>query len=226
MHPHGRRRHLLERRRDDPVHVARNLHLRQSDERSSSIPPHSSANSASGRMNVRPFTKMTEDLRDVQQELVRYRPHSGATGSRHLVQYYRDNPGLISRVSDRVQRFDPGIAHRQIQQAQEFKHNGLDTPIHLSNESAGTHRLVTGTPFLNVVLETGGIAVMDSIDSDFHTDLVAGILDWFWWKDLNHDNAQLMCSLQNVTRHTELKKERMFVSKKIIGWRDRRIWIS
>jgi len=222
VHPKGRPKRLLERRQGKPVYVARELRLRQSDERLSSIPPNASAISALGRMEVRPFARMAQDLQGVRTNIVRNYPDPWRPDSDVVTQHYRDNPALISRVSDRVQRFDLGIEKMQILQAQDakwhlwFKHNGLDALVHLVDESAGTRHLVTAFPQLNFVLETGGIAVMDSLDSDFHTDLMAEILDWFRREDTNSRNAQLICSLHNVSLLDGLEKEEVFVAEKAL----------
>ncbi len=220
VHPKGRPKRMLERCEGEPVYIARGLSLRQSDQRLSSIPPNTSAISALGRMDVHPFAKMAQDLRDVQRNIVRHDPDPWRPDRDALIRHYRDNSALISKVSDRVRRFDFGIEEMDIRRAHDgtwhlwFKHNGLDAPIHLVNESAGTHHFVTIFPQLNFVLQTGGIAVMDSLDSDFHTELMAEILDWFRREDTNPRNAQLICSLHNVSLLDGLEKEEVFITEK------------
>ena len=102
-----------------------------------------------------------------------------------------DNPGVVEKVSDKLHRFDLGIGRMTPQELLDgswhltFTHHGLDTPVVLPGESAGTRHLVHVYPQLNFVLDTGHLAIMDALDSEFHTELSAEILGWFRRKETN-----------------------------------------
>ena len=98
-----------------------------------------------------------------------------------------------------------------------FEHQGLDVPVVLEAESAGARNMARMFPLINYVLETGGLAIMDSLDSDFHTELVLEILSWFRRKETNPNNAQLICSLHNPAILDDLEKEEVYIVEKDRG---------
>jgi len=55
---------------------------------------------------------------------------------------------------------------------------------------------------------------MDAVDREFHTELVTEVLDWFRRKETNPNNAQLICSLHNLSVLEGLEKEEMFIVQK------------
>ena len=69
-------------------------------------------------------------------------------------------------------------------------------------------------PQLDLVLNAGHLAIMDAFDSDFHTELAAEVLDWFRRKETNPNDAQLICSLHNLSVLDGLEKEEMFIVEK------------
>ncbi len=217
--PKGRPRRILERRPNKPVYVAKELGLRQSDKLLSSIPANASAISTLARMGVEPFLKITTDLGNTQRNIT-YQPEPWKQDLETLVRFYQDHPEVASRVSDKLPRFNLGIEGMDIFSSNgsephlRFKRSGLDAPIIFQNESGGTRHLATVFPQLNYALETEGLAIMDSLDSGFHTNLLAEILDWFRRNDTNPNGAQLICSLHNISLLRELEKEEVFIVEK------------
>ena len=61
-----------------------------------------------------------------------------------------------------------------------FKHSGLDCDIVLAQESAGTRRFIEIFPRIQYVLDTGGIAVIDELDTDIHPLIIPEIFRWFY----------------------------------------------
>ena len=55
---------------------------------------------------------------------------------------------------------------------------------------------------------------MDALDRDFHTELSVEIIDWFRREDSNPHNAQLICSLHNLSILDDLEKEEVFIVEK------------
>lgn len=219
--PKGRSRRLLERELGKPIYVARELKVSPSDNRLSAVTPETSAISAFARMGVEPFPKLAQDFRNISTNIVGadlWRPDTDA-----VIRAYKENPELVNKVSEKLQRFDLGIKNLKISQISDaqwtmiFEHQGLDVPVVLEAESAGARHLAHTFPQINYVLETGGLAIMDSLDSDFHTELVLEILNWFRREETNPNNAQLICSLHNPAILDDLEKEEVYIVEKDRG---------
>ena len=216
--PKGRPRRILERRRDKPIYVSRELGVRPGDDRLSSIPPNASVISALAEMKVASFPDLAQNIRNVQTNIVGPDPWRPDTEA--VIRYYQENQAMIGEISNKLQHFDLGIGGMRLEPLQDgkwmlfFDHEGLDMPVILGNESAGTRHLVHIFPHLNFVLSTGHLAIIDALDSDFHSDLSAEILGWFRRKETNPNNAQLICSLHNLSVLDDLEKEEIFVVEK------------
>jgi len=78
-----------------------------------------------------------------------------------------------------------------------FKHSGLDAPIFMNEESAGTRRFIDIFPRLHHVLETGSVAIFDEIDADMHPLLMPEIFRWFNDEKRNPHRAQLFFTAHN-----------------------------
>ena len=222
--PKGRSRRLLERERGKPIYLARELKVSPSDNRLSAVTPEASAISAFDRMGVEPFPKLAQDLRNISTNVAGADPWRPDTDT--VIRAYRENPELANKVSEKLQRFDLGIENLKISQISDapdaqwtmiFEHQGLDVPVVLGAESAGTRNMARMFPLINYVLEAGGLAIMDSLDSDFHTELVLEILNWFRRKETNPNNAQLICSLHNPAILDDLEKEEVYIVEKDRG---------
>ena len=216
--PNGRPRRVMERRGDGPVYVASGLRIRRGDDRLSSVPANASVISTLARLGVGPFPSIAEDLGNVQRNLIGSSPWRPDTETVTL--FYRDRPELLDKLSDRLQRFDLGIKNLRIATLPDGQpmllcdHHGLDVPVIISQESTGTRHLVHVFPQLDFALQTGHIAIMDALDSEFHTELVAEVLRWFQRPETNPYGAQLVCSLHNLSVLEELEKEELFIVEK------------
>ena len=216
--PRGRRRRLMERRGDGPVHVAREMSIRPSDDRLASVPVNASVLSTLSRMGVETFSAIVESLGQVQMNVSAIDPIRLDTET--VTHYFRGNPQVMDRMADMLGRFDLGIEGMDVQQWDDGKwhlvlsHSGLGWDIPFFSESAGTRHVVHVFPSLNFALETGGAAVMDALDNDLHADLVDEILGWFRREDTNPRNAQLICSLHSLSVLDDLEKEEVFIVQK------------
>ena len=216
--PKGRPRRILERRRDKPIYISKELGVRPHDDRLSSIPPRASVISALSEMKVESFPEIAAEIGSAQTNIVG--PDPWRLDTKTVTRFYQRDQNLVNEVSNRLQRFDLGIGGMQPQQVQAgqwklfFDHAGLDMPVVLDRESAGTRHLVHIFPQLHSVLDNGHLAIMDALDSDFHSDLSAEILGWFRQEQTNRDSAQLICSLHNLSVLDDLEKEEVFVVQK------------
>ena len=216
--PNGRPRRMMERRGDGPVYVAGGLGIRRGDDRLSSVPANASVISTLARLGVAPFPLIARDLGNVQRNISGPLPLRLDTET--VTRFYRDQPALLDKLSDRLQRFDLGIKNMRTAMLPDGQwillcdHQGLDVPVVISQESTGTRQLVHVFPQLDFALQTGQIAIMDALDSEFHTELVAEVLRWFQRPETNPQGAQLICSLHNLSVLEELEKEELFIVEK------------
>ena len=216
--PRGRPRRVLERRRDKPIYIAKEMKVRPRDDRLASIPPNASVISALAKMGVESFSVIATDIGNVQMNFAGSEPWKIDTET--VTHYYRDHQGLVGEISNKLRRFDLGIGNMQVRSLPDgkwllvFEHHGLDKPVALINESAGTRHLVHAFPQFDFVLNTGHLAIMDPLDADLHTELTAEILGWFRRKETNPNKAQLICSLHNISVLDGLEKEEVFIVEK------------
>ena len=218
--PKGRPRRLIARHGERAVYVAKDLPLRSRDDRLSHIPDNASIFSTLDRMGIDKFSDIVADLKNVRMNVTAFDPIEPSKDK--ITQYYREYSEAKDRISLELKRLDLGIEKMNVTQSHDgnwslgFRHDGLILPVPFTNESAGTRRVVNAFPSLHLALETGTLAIMDSLDNDLHTDLVTELLNWFRYQDTNPKNAQLICSLHNVSAFDFLEKEEIFVVEKQI----------
>ena len=215
--PKGRPRRVFERRGKEPIHVARGLGLRPGDDRLASVPPTASVIATLGKLGVASFAAMARDIEFVKSNV------AGAERW-HLsddlaLRTYRNVPELTENVSGMLPRFDLGIQNMKVYELATgptlaFDHHGLDAPLVLTSESAGTRHLVRTFPLLQSALDDGSLAVMDDFDVEFHADLAVEVLRWFQSAERNPRGAQLICSTHNLSLLDDLEKEEIFIAEK------------
>ena len=216
--PRGRPRRLIERRLGRPIHVAKEMSIKPSDDRLASVPANASVFSTLARMGVEDFSAVVDSLARVQTNAPATAPIRPDTQT--VTHHFRDNPMVRERISNKLRHFDLGIEGMNVQQIHDgkwqlfFTHAGILKTIPLESESAGTRRVVHVFPSLDFALESGGLAIMDALDNDLHADLVDEILDWFRRDETNPLKAQLVCSLHSLSALNELEKEEVFIVEK------------
>lgn len=140
-----------------------------------------------------------------------------------MVRHYADNPKLIEALNREIERIDLGIRGMRVEQGPNgpialFTHEGHDGPMPLFLESHGTRLFLRLYPFLLQALETGGIAVVDELDTAIHPMVLPEIIRWFHDPERNPDNAQLWMTCHNASLLEELVKEEvLFCSKSQTG---------
>lgn len=132
---------------------------------------------------------------------------------------YLENRDMLEFLNNNIQRFDLGIekvdAYRQNGTPYlNFIHHNLDHPLGINFESSGTSHFVNIFPILYHALETGGIAVVDEIDSNVHPTILPEILRWFENPDRNPHGAQLWASCHSSSLLRDLIKEEVLICEK------------
>ena len=140
-----------------------------------------------------------------------------------MVRLYAGNPALVDALNREIERIDLGIRAMKLEMGPSgpialFAHEGHDGLMPLVLESHGTRIFLRLYPLLLRALETGGIAVIDELDSAIHPLVLPEILRWFYDTSRNPHDAQLWMTCQNASLLEELVKEEvLFCSKSHSG---------
>ena len=136
-----------------------------------------------------------------------------------MTKYYDSNTSVFSRLNDEIRKIDLGIKDVILEQTPQgiepsFHHIGHNQRLGLIFESHGTRRFYAIFPFINYALESGGVAVLDELDSDIHSLLLPELVQWFQNPNTNPKNAQLIISCHNATLLEHLVKEEVYFTEK------------
>lgn len=136
-----------------------------------------------------------------------------------MVRFYADNPALVQALNREIERIDLGIRTMKVEMGPSgpialFEHEGHDGLVPLVLESHGTRTFLKLYPFLLRALETGGIAVMDELDTAIHPLVLPEILRWFYDPTRNPHDAQLWMTCHNASLLEELIKEEVLFCAK------------
>ncbi len=141
------------------------------------------------------------------------------TVEQEMVHFYASNPPLVEALNREIERVDLGIQAMRIEQGPNgplllFSHEGHDGPMPLHLESQGTRAFVWIYPFLQRALDTGGIALLDELDTAIHPLLLPEILRWFYDPKRNPHHAQLWMTCHNASLLEDLVKEEILFTSK------------
>jgi energy-coupling factor transporter ATP-binding protein EcfA2 len=136
-----------------------------------------------------------------------------------MVRFYADNPALVEALNKEIERIDLGIRSMKLEMGPSgpialFAHEGHDGLMPLVLESHGTRTFLRLYPFLLRALETGGIAVMDELDTAIHPLVLPEILRWFYDPMRNPRDAQLWLTCHNASLLEDLVKEEVLFCAK------------
>lgn len=103
--------------------------------------------------------------------------------------------------------YRPMVSHKRSDSEDVF-----DLPLFF--ESSGTKSLYVILMYLTVTLVSGGVTVLDEIDSDLHPLLVSKILEIFLNKTINRNGAQLILTTHNPDLMNILDKDKVILVEK------------
>ncbi len=140
-------------------------------------------------------------------------------GDADLVDYYARRPEMVVKLNEIVRKVDLGVGSVSLTSllagpALTFSHSGLGRPLALLSESHGTRQFIKIFPQIKEALMTGGLAVLDELDSTIHPMLVPEILRWFHDPVENPHHAQLWFSGHSASLLEDLQKEEIFFTEK------------
>ncbi|MFC1644530.1 ATP/GTP-binding protein [Patescibacteria group bacterium] len=126
--------------------------------------------------------------------------------SRNLVSaanFFENNPKIKKKADKLLQKFDIGLEAINITK-KEDDNGGVAFDLRGSHygeydldfrfESSGTKKLFSILKNILQTLEFGGVAVLDEFDTDLHPMMSEALLEMFFSKETNPNNAQLIFS--------------------------------
>ena len=137
-----------------------------------------------------------------------------------MTRWFASNPEALCELQSIAKRIDLGIENIWIDSTVTeprllFKHSGLDQIIALNRESHGTRQFLKIFPFIFMVLNRGGIAVIDELrDTAIHPLILPEILRWFGDENRNPHGAQLWTTCHSASLLSELTKEEVLFCEK------------
>ena len=213
--PLGRPRRIFERRDGGQIYITPEADITSDDRAVKALRPEASLLATLASSYVPMFVCMHNNLSTTYSP-----PESWRPGKEMTIENYAGSADLAFAVSRQLQRIDVGIESMQVQDLPgggrelAFAHRGLVAPLTMPLESAGTRNLITHFPYVSRALETGHVALLDALDSEFHADLTAEIIRWFQSPGTNPHGAQLLCTLHNLAVLESLEKEEVVIVEK------------
>jgi hypothetical protein len=132
--------------------------------------------------------------------------------------FYTQQP-MVDALNRDIERIDLGIVAMRIVNGNQgplaqFEHDGLSALLPIGMESHGTRQFVRIYPIIASALETGGVAIIDELDTSIHPLILPEIIRWFYDPERNKHGAQLWMTCQAASLLEELQKEEVFFCEK------------
>ena len=140
--------------------------------------------------------------------------------------YYNINSRAFSFVKSIIKKCDFGIHDIHIEEKINEKGEKIFLPIFhhkiggkthflgYANQSSGTQSLYLQLGGYELVLNRGGILVLDEFDINLHPDILPVLLELFEDQKINQKDAQLIFSTHNVDIMDKLGKYRIILTTK------------
>jgi hypothetical protein len=217
--PKGKFRRIFERHQQKFT-FGREFGTTKGDARIQSIRSNASIISTLAQLNHKPSSDFISSLQRLKTNIAGLDKAHG--GLNNALSFYAQRPDYLQRLNRELSRLDLGLEEMKIHPGNTgpiatFKHFGLDCDIVLAQESAGTRQFIEVFPFLQFVLDSGGVAVIDELDADVHPLLIPELFRWFYESQRNPKGAQLLFTAHNPAILDELEKEQVFFTEKPSG---------
>lgn len=218
--PHARMRRLFERN-GQTIRGSREFELTDHDVRLGTIRPNASVVSTLAKLNHAVSRRIVEALNAIHANVF---IHRFEVAEEEATRHYVRNPDSLSALNTVLPALDIGISGVRIIQGERgplavFQHAGLRGPIPLFYESGGTKRLFAVLPLIERTLASGGLALLDEIDTELHPTLLPDIIRWFHDPQRNPHDAQLIATCHNPYLLEHLDKTEIWFTEKDSGGR-------
>jgi len=218
--PQGKFRFLFKRENQD-LHFGQEFGITNiNDPRKEAIRPNASVISTLAKLN-HPLAKyLSQIIGALQTNFIGLSKIQ--SNSNQWLSIYAENKACLDKLNKELRRFDIGFESMIVEQGPQglfakLYHTGLDDFIFLQEESSGTQRFIEIFPRLHNALQTGSVAIIDEIDTDFHPLLLPELFRWFSDPEHNPHNAQLFFTAHNPGLLDDLEKEQVFLTEKLSG---------
>ena len=218
--PKGKFRRLFERNEQN-FQFSRQFGVSEvNDPRTKSIRPNASVISTLAKLNHPLCAHLAKVIGTLQTNIIdTYTIHNNIE---QLLAIYAQDKYCLDRLNKELRRLDIGLESMAVEQGShglfaKFHHVGLDDCIFFEEESSGTKRFIEIFPRIHYGLETGGVVIIDEIDTDLHPLLVPELLRWFNDPVRNIKGSQLLFTAHNPALLDELQKEQVFFTEKFSG---------
>jgi AAA15 family ATPase/GTPase len=140
--------------------------------------------------------------------------------------FYYDNQDYLEKLNGHIQRLDFGIEKITINKVvlpdeteklvPIFHHTcqGKDFALTIHNESSGTRGIYSILSTVLSILEIGGIAVLDEMESELHPQMVLEIMRMFTDSDSNPNDAQLLMATHSLEVLQRVEKNQIYLVEK------------
>lgn len=197
--PEGKFRRVFERE-EQKFTLGREFGITAGDSRIQGIRPNASVISTLAQLNHKMSSDFIRSISGMQTNLMGLQKTNDALN--HALSFYAQTPDYLKRLNRELSRLDLGLEEMKIHPGTPgpvatFKHFGLDCDIVLAQESMGTRRFIEIFPLLQFVLDCGGVAVIDELDTDIHPLLAPELFRWFYDRARNPKSAQLLFTAHN-----------------------------
>lgn len=220
--PNGKFRSLFERHGQE-FKFGREFGITNGDSRVLSIRPNASVVSTLAQYNHKLSGDLITWLGSLLTNIFGMERFTGGfNNTDSALAFYTQRPDYLNRLNSELSRLDLGLEEMRIQPGNAgpqaiFKHSGLDRDIVLEQESSGTKKFIQIFPLLQFVLDTGGVAVIDELDTDVHPLLIPELFRWFYDAQRNPKAAQLLFTAHNPAILADFQKEQLFLAEKPAG---------
>jgi hypothetical protein len=218
--PKGKHRVLFERRQQE-FEFGKEFRLADNDLALQKVRPNASVISTLAQLNHRFSTDAVQALNTLVTNIAGLDNTQGQLG--YALSFYLQNPDYLASLNRELSRLDLGLEEMKVTPmtpggpVANFLHVGLNATIPLDRESRGTRRFIEVYPILQLVLNSGGVAVIDELDNDIHPSIIPEVFRWFYDKERNKLGAQLLFAGHNPAILNELEKEQVFFTEKQAG---------
>lgn len=144
--------------------------------------------------------------------------------------HFVTSPAMRRRMEDLLRRWDLGLAGVDIKQEKVKLADGKEQTVSIAygvhadgdqrreldmiEESSGTQRAFVLLRWLLPVLDQGGLAVIDEMESDLHPHMFAEVLDLFLNPSTNPKNAQIIFTTHTAEVLRQLRKSQVALVEK------------
>jgi energy-coupling factor transporter ATP-binding protein EcfA2 len=224
LHAPGRRLRRLFERQDSVVHGSGEFALKDADVRLGSVRPNASVISTLAQYNHALSLDIRQGLEMVlTNNFFLWREPLQPERATLL---YAADPDCLDRLNALLPTLDIGVTGVRIEQGSGgptalFVHAGLKEALRLQFESGGTRLFFALYPLLDRVLQNGGLAVIDEMDTELHPLVLIEILRLFSDPGRNPHGAQLITACQNPYPLDHLDKAEVWFTEKDFAGRTR-----